>query len=74
MRSELEEKRNRLVGTFPNNPTSISVRQLTGAEEGGAGCGALPGGGVGVPHGNAIDVQIGGDSTGLNSNQVTSNT
>lgn len=59
---------------FPNNPNSISVHQLTGAEEGGAGCGTLPGGGVGVPHGDTIDVQIGGDSTGLNSNQVTSNT
>lgn len=30
---------------------SAATRQLTGAEEGGAGCGALPGGGVGIPHG-----------------------
>lgn len=48
--------------------------QLTGAEEGGAGCGALPGGGVGIPHGQTVHVQIGGDPTGLNRNQVTTHT
>lgn len=53
---------------------SISDHQPTGAEEGGAGCGALPGGGAGVPHGDTVDVQVGGDSTGLNSHQVASNT
>lgn len=56
------------------DPNSISVHQPTGAEEGGAGRGALPGGGAGVPHGDTIDVQVGGDSTGLNSHQVPSNT
>lgn len=30
---------------------STTTHQLTGAEEGGAGCGALPGSGVGIPHG-----------------------
>lgn len=53
---------------------SMAPCQLTGAEKGSAGCGALPGVGVGIPHGQTIHVQIGGDSTGLNCNQVTSNT
>lgn len=60
VRSELKKKGDRAVrrgrGTSPENPNNISVHQLTRAEEGGAGRGALPGGGVGVPHGDAIDV------------------
>lgn len=47
---------------------SMTSRELTGAEEGGAGCGTLPGGGVGIPHGQTVHVQIGGDTAGLNSN------
>lgn len=47
--------------------------QLTGAEERSAGCGALPGGGVGIPHGKTVHVQVGRDSTGLDCNQVTAN-
>lgn len=57
-----------------NSGTFHGACVLTGAEERGAGCGALPGGGVGIPHGKAVHVQIGRDSTGLNRNQVTSNT
>lgn len=53
---------------------STAAHLLTGVQEGGAGCGALPRGGVGIPHGQTIHVQIGGDSTGLHRDKVTSHT
>lgn len=47
---------------------------LTGAEKGRAGCGTLPGHQVGVPQGQPVHVEIGGDPTGLNCHQVASYT
>lgn len=53
---------------------STSLSGLTGAKKGGAGGWALPGSRVGIPHGQTIHVEVGGDPTGLDCHQVSSHT